>query len=326
MPGEEVVLEFSVLPPAISGASPFVGSRNISITQVEDPNEDSEWYEHTTYYRINNGPWTEYTEPFTIFNTSTIDAKTVTVIDHMLNYTEIYEEIVHESEIVTGIANLVVNEIGDIDDEPVDEEIIEELETPLGAVTFNASFLQGYLDDTFKPHNDITRAELATIFARILALDTSNTASQFNDITGDEWYAGFINAAFDARVVLPQAVNMYGASDGITRLEFAMMVDAYWNFLGIEVEPLENGFADTEGLAQESMILKVVAQGVMSGYDDNMFMPYQFVTREQVAEMINTLLARGEVTPVIPTYKDVAPDNMYFGEIEAASTNSLLSE
>ncbi|OEF99768.1 hypothetical protein BHF71_00915 [Vulcanibacillus modesticaldus] len=59
--------------------------------------------------------------------------------------------------------------------------------------------LNGYPDGTFRPANDITRAEFAKIIViatgKEAAADLLKGTSAFSDIDGDEWYAGYVAAA-----------------------------------------------------------------------------------------------------------------------------------
>ena len=60
--------------------------------------------------------------------------------------------------------------------------------------------VNGYPDGTFKPANNITRAEFAKIAISLAGMETSaevlkNTASQFSDVATGQWYTGWVNLA-----------------------------------------------------------------------------------------------------------------------------------
>ncbi|MBQ2890292.1 MAG: S-layer homology domain-containing protein, partial [Clostridia bacterium] len=68
--------------------------------------------------------------------------------------------------------------------------------------------ISGYLDNTFKPNNDITREEFITILAKYLNLDT-NANCDFADVSKSRWSYSYIAAAYNAGIITGNDMNMF---------------------------------------------------------------------------------------------------------------------
>ncbi|MCD5382748.1 S-layer homology domain-containing protein [Candidatus Gracilibacteria bacterium] len=58
-------------------------------------------------------------------------------------------------------------------------------------------FVKGYPDGTFKPGNDINRAEAMKIILRATGLDLNFESGHFRDFSADEWFTKYANTAFE---------------------------------------------------------------------------------------------------------------------------------
>ncbi len=60
----------------------------------------------------------------------------------------------------------------------------------------DAGVINGFPDGTFKPDQEVTRAQFAKLVAVAFALPTTGvTTSTFSDVAADHWAIGFIEAA-----------------------------------------------------------------------------------------------------------------------------------
>ena len=89
--------------------------------------------------------------------------------------------------------------------------------------------IEGYEDGTFKPGNEITRAELATIITFILGLqDAADLAkyneSQFSDVASGAWYTGYINIAANENVVSGYPDGTFKPSEKVSYSEAVTML------------------------------------------------------------------------------------------------------
>lgn len=83
--------------------------------------------------------------------------------------------------------------------------------------------LNGYPDGTFKPDNQITRAEIAVAVAKMTNrtnnLDAMAKKNLFTDLGGYEWAKGYINALVDGGVIKGKTSTTYAPGNNITYAE-----------------------------------------------------------------------------------------------------------
>lgn len=133
----------------------------------------------------------------------------------------------------------------------------------------NHGIITGYASDgTYKPDNDMTRAEMSTFLYRVMDLDPVDGASGFSDVDPDEWYAGYVNACAQAGMVNGyEGTTLFGPNDTATR-DMAMTVFAR----AIGIQPSENTdaldrFPDKDSVEEwaAGYVAALVDQGIVEG-------------------------------------------------------------
>ncbi|MFC5529529.1 S-layer homology domain-containing protein [Cohnella yongneupensis] len=81
----------------------------------------------------------------------------------------------------------------------------------------------GYAEGTFKPDNEISRAEIALILAKVMDLSAVKGASKFSDVSGS-WAEQSINQLADAGIISGEGVNKFHPSDSASRAESVTMI------------------------------------------------------------------------------------------------------
>ncbi|OIQ11496.1 cellulosome-anchoring protein precursor [Moorella thermoacetica] len=158
--------------------------------------------------------------------------------------------------------------------------------------------ISGYPDGTFKPDNQITRAEATAILARALKLAPGSEQDlKFKDnAVIPDWARGVVAAA--AREGLIKGYPQPGGSvtfepgRSISRAELAAIVVRILAMKSGIPAPAELKFADTASIpdwARQS-VAQAVASGIVAGYPDNTFQADRPVTRAEAAAMILRLL------------------------------------
>ena len=159
------------------------------------------------------------------------------------------------------------------------EDNIRELVT-LGAVS-------GYPDYTFKPDNEITRAEFTAIIVK--AFDLAPRGGKVFADTVDHWASESIAIAATYEIVNGYDENTFGPDEVITREQMAVMIV---KAARLAPEAVELTFEDSDsiaGWAKESMAA-AVNHGIISGYPDNNVRPQGHATRaEAVTVIVNAL-------------------------------------
>ena len=154
------------------------------------------------------------------------------------------------------------------------------------------AYVVGYPDGTVRPNDNITRAEVTTIFFRLLkeaerekALTSSNG---FADVNEDDWYNTAVSTMANIGNINGRTADSFVPNAYITRAEFAAICA---RFVEAEFESA-NKFADVAGHWAEKEICEAAEYGWIRGYEDNTFKPDQFITRAEAMTMINRVLNR----------------------------------
>ncbi|MCR4420654.1 MAG: S-layer homology domain-containing protein [Clostridia bacterium] len=149
----------------------------------------------------------------------------------------------------------------------------------------------GYPDGTFRPDNQITRAEFASVLVRALKLEPA-PGKTFADTAG-HWAQASVATAVYHGLVAGYDADTFGPDDPITREQMAAMT-----VRAARLSPVAAGmpFRDagsTSGWAREA-VATAVQNGIISGYPDNTLRPQGHATRaEAVTVVLKVLKALG---------------------------------
>lgn len=149
------------------------------------------------------------------------------------------------------------------------------------------AYIYGYSDGTFKPNNDITRAEAAAIFARLQNLNMSSMSKPSFSDTESSWYNAVINAVVKAGLMKGFPDGTFRPSDKLTRAAMAQIIS---NINNGKVK--DAPFKDIKGNWAEEAIKKVFDSGIINGYSDGTFRPNSHITRAESVKMINAAYNR----------------------------------
>ena len=188
------------------------------------------------------------------------------------------------------------------------------------------AYVVGYTDGTVRPNANISRAEVATIFFRLLKegvrsenLTTSNT---FKDVLDGQWHNTPISTMAKLGVVKGRNAECFDPDAPITRAEFAAICARF------NTKPVENSgsFSDISGHWAENEIERAAAFGWISGYPDGTFRPDARITRAEAMTMINRVLCRmpqseSDLLDSMVTWPDNKPSDWHYLAVQEA-TNS----
>ena len=165
----------------------------------------------------------------------------------------------------------------------VDKKVVEK-----EVINSHDQYIFGYPDDTIRPDGDMTRAEAIAVVARLQKLDLSDKSSKiYKDTKADMWYNGAINAAFREGYLLEKEGENVRPNDKITRAELAELIS--------HIDKKNNAIApfdDVKGHKFEAAINQAYGNERIKGYPDGTFKPDNFITRAEVATMLNKLYDR----------------------------------
>ena len=186
-------------------------------------------------------------------------------------------------------------------------------------------YMVGYEDKTFRPNREMTRAEVATMFVRLLD-DKSASSSQaktFKDVKAKDWYADPVAYASYRGIVSGYPDGTFKPNAPISRAEFASIAARFADLT--KTEPLS--FSDVaKGNWAYNSIAKASSQGWLSGYPDGTFRPNNKINRAEVTSITNRMLGRkadldwiAKNPGQVVSYKDVDKDAWWYGDIMEAS-------
>ncbi|MFC5452107.1 InlB B-repeat-containing protein [Paenibacillus aestuarii] len=180
------------------------------------------------------------------------------------------------------------------------------------------SYLRGYPDGTFKPDNSITRAEMATILARLLGKGKSTLpAKSYPDVTNAHWAHSSIEVMWQTGIMKGYDDGQFKPEQSISRGEFAATV---LRFLGRAASPAQAySFPDIAGHWARDEIETMHSLGYMFG-ENGMFRPMRNLSRNEAVATLNRVLKRGPLTGDFqPSWPDVPHANWGYGDVEEAS-------
>ena len=157
--------------------------------------------------------------------------------------------------------------------------------------TDHLAFLSGYANGTFEPDRNMTRAEVTTMFARLLTekMAADQTYSNtFSDVTKSHWAANYIGYMQQFGIITGYADGSFRPDASVTRAEFAAIASRF--------ERLTEGtksFSDVPSSHWAAKYINFAAtRGWVNGYADGTFRPNNSITRAEVAAVTCRLLER----------------------------------
>ena len=188
------------------------------------------------------------------------------------------------------------------------------------------AYIVGYEDGTVRPNANISRAEVAAIFFRLLKDDVRDdnlTAnSVFTDVALGKWYNKSISTMAKIGIVKGRTANTFVPNAAITRAEFAAICSRF-DRSNVEIK---SDFNDISGHWAEKEIRRAASLGWIQGYTDGSFKPDQNITRAEAASMINRMLHRlpetvEDLLDGMIQWPDNQPSDWYYINMQEA-TNS----
>ena len=188
------------------------------------------------------------------------------------------------------------------------------------------AYVIGYPDGKVHPEGNISRAETATIFFRLLKADIRDgnlTAdNEFSDVSDGQWHNKAISTMAKLGIVKGRRADRFDPDASITRAEFAAICARF------STKPVENSssFSDISGHWAENEIERAAAFGWISGYPDGTFRPDARITRAEAMTMINRVLCRmpqseSDLLDSMVTWPDNKPSDWHYLAVQEA-TNS----
>lgn len=148
----------------------------------------------------------------------------------------------------------------------------------------NRRIIEGYPDGTFRPNNNITRAEFTSLLVRAFDLK-SGLGKVFSD-TADHWARDYIKTANYHGLVNGYSDTLFGPDDPVTREQIAAMVVNATKAGSVNESETFTDSAQISAWAKEP-VAKAAAAGLITGYPDGSFKPKANATRAEAAVILD---------------------------------------
>ena len=154
------------------------------------------------------------------------------------------------------------------------------------------AYIVGYPDGNVKPGSSITRAEVATIFFRLLTEDVrtanSTQSNSLSDVSRGQWFNHAISTLSSMGIVKGNPDGTFNPDAPITRAEFAAIAARFDD----KNTNTTSNFSDIASHWAKDEIGVAANKGWINGYPDSTFRPDQYITRAEAMTLVNRVLNR----------------------------------
>lgn len=164
-------------------------------------------------------------------------------------------------------------------------------------------FLNGYSDGTFKPNNNITRAQMAALIVRCFGATQEGDLSRFTDVSEDDWYYKEFSKAVRMGAFNGDNYSHLNPTNPITFQECFKAVACTFGYIAntnpkFSPTDLDNQdlsvldkFSDKDEVSDwaKPYVAAIVSNGIWDGIDGKLT-PKAYITRAQFAVVLDNLV------------------------------------
>ena len=193
--------------------------------------------------------------------------------------------------------------------------------------TDHFAYIVGYGNGEVRPQNNITRAEVATIFFRLLTDDVRDEnltkTNRYSDVTRADWYNTAVSTLSSMGIITGYPDGTFRPNAAITRAEFAAIA-ARFDSNG---DKTTAKFSDIATHWAKDEISIAYNNGWINGYPNGTFGPQRDITRAETMTLVNRVLNRlpeteEDLLPNMVTWTDNADKNAWYYLAVQEATNS----
>ncbi|NCB52630.1 MAG: hypothetical protein EOM54_12245 [Clostridia bacterium] len=164
--------------------------------------------------------------------------------------------------------------------------------------------VSGVGNNNYEPDRSITRAEFAAIMVKALGLEPGAGTSSFSDVASTDWFCGYVETAASYGIVNGYGNGYFGPNDLIPREQAMTMIARAMKLTGLEVSLAESDISELLGVYAdgasasdyaETGIAACLRAGIVAGTSKLTISPKNYVTRAEVAVMVEKLLQKSEL-------------------------------
>lgn len=222
-----------------------------------------------------------------------------------------------------------------------DDDDEKEPDTPALDKVNHFLYVEGYPEDyrtgeysdnedlwPVKPQGNITRAEVATIFYRLLKDEVreeiETDVNSFPDVNEDDWFNVTVSSLANMGAISGYEDGTFRPNEPISRAELAAMAVRFYDTFEAEYE--EGTFLDVDGDEWYADAIAAAEElGIIGGYPDGTVRPNNNITRAETCAIVNRVLERrphdehlGDVEDM-RTWPDNQPGAWYYADMQEAT-------
>ena len=222
---------------------------------------------------------------------------------------------------------------GDDDEEEPDTPALDRVNHFLYVEGYPEDYRTGEYSDNedlwpVKPQGNITRAEVATIFYRLLKDEVreeiETDVNSFPDVNKDDWFNITVSSLANMGALSGYEDGTFRPNEPITRAELAAMAVRFYEAFEAEYE--EGTFLDVDGDEWYADAIAAAEElGILGGYPDGTVRPNNNITRAETCAIVNRVLERrphdehlGDVEDM-RTWPDNLPGAWYYADMQEAT-------
>ena len=193
--------------------------------------------------------------------------------------------------------------------------------------TDHFAYIVGYGNGEVRPQNNITRAEVATIFFRLLTDDVRDEnltkTNRYSDVTRADWYNTAVSTLSSMGIITGYPDGTFRPNAAITRAEFAAIAARFDN----DGDKTAAKFSDIATHWARDEISIAYNNGWINGYPNGTFGPQRDITRAETMTLVNRVLNRqpeteDDLLPNMTVWTDNANPNAWYYLAVQEATNS----
>ena len=189
------------------------------------------------------------------------------------------------------------------------------------------AYVVGYPDGMVYPQKNITRAEVATIFFRLLKDETREAnmtkSNSYNDMKDGAWYTCAVSTLSKMGIIKGYEDGSFKPGASISRAEFAAIAARF----DPDGDKTPATFSDVSSHWAKDEISIAANHGWIKGYEDGSFKPDQKITRAETMTLVNRVLKRlpetkDDLHKDMKTWPDNQNESAWFYLAVQEATNS----
>ena len=152
----------------------------------------------------------------------------------------------------------------------------------------DAGVINGYEDDTFRPNNNMTRAEFATVLSKLLDDPSVPTDHRYTDVPESAWYFDAVQKLCTLQIISED--EKFNPQNNITREQVMVMLARATRLTATDTSVV-NKFSDANTISDYALdaVAAFVENSYTNGYQDGTIRPKNNITRAECVKLIDSL-------------------------------------